>query len=373
MLFYLYHFFEDLLITVINDLRRLDYRNLNATKCLLLVSSLCIAFCWIIYSLRSFSAHCVSWIENIFNWKNLGFLGWSRFIIKSFNEIKFSLAILIAVLVGFGLVYNQYINRHNARIGDILLLPVELYDHEVNVNADLNRNDRQNVHNGTISKHVMESINRLVDKEKQNKVIPQMTSDIYHEIRDYLIQSTHPSTTVALDVLDQMHNFNASHVSTNMKEMDILRLIWQRIKHPVNNQVCSDLKEALLLQLADCKPNGVIMCLTGRITRVLQSLECIDAENIVDLKPLWAIKDQIADYFGRYSDKLLGKVPEKYQSAYESIKRTPDQQKLVDEYNKCLKLNLNNKFKSMYIETKILTQKQLDELSKTYFDNIENL
>src|SRR6185295_9520863 len=106
-------------------------------------------------------------------------------------------------------------------------------------------------------------------------------------IREYLMSWTHQSSAYALDVLDQIHNINASHIGTGLSEMEILRLVWQRIKHPLNHAQQNDLKESLAMQLGDCKPNGVIMCITGRITRVLQSLECIDAENIVDLKPLW--------------------------------------------------------------------------------------
>jgi len=374
MLLYLYNFFENLLITTIGDLYRIDVRNLTAFKCLILIFTFCVAGICIIYSLKSLSSHIGTWIDNLLDWKSLGILGWSRFIVKSFNELKFSLAILIAVLVGFGLVYNQYINRHNAGIADIIVIPIDIFDHEVNVNADLNMNDRQNVHNGTVSKHVIEAVKKLVEKEKQNKIKPQPYNEIYREIREHLMGWTHPSVGTALDVLDQIHNLNAHHVGTNLTEMEILRLVWQRIKHPINEQQCNDLKESLAIQLIDCKPNGgSIMCITGRITRILQTLECIDAENIVDLKPLWAIKEHIADYCGRYSDKLLDRSPQKYKDAYNALKRNPDQDKLVEKYNRCLRVNLDKKFKLMYLDTNILTNKQLNELTKTYYDNFQNL
>lgn len=370
MLFQLYYLFEYLLTKTIEDLRdnRPNYQNFNVFKILLLCVGCIIGVGGIIYSMRSFYSHCQLWLLNIFNWRNLGLLGWARFLIKSFNEIKFSIVILIAVLIGFNLSYNQYINRQNAVLLDLIHIPD---DEEVDITADLNLNDRQNVHNGTVARHVVDAIKKLIEKEKLNGIKPQPLSEIYHEIRDYLINSDHLLSNIALDVLDQIHNFNSRHVASNLTEMEILRLVWQRIKHPVNEPRKSDLEEALLTQLGDCKPHGIIMCLTGRITRIIQTLECIDAENIVDLKPLWAIKENIADYFGKYSNKLINKVPAQYKKAYEAIHRTEEEKRLVKQFNQCLRTNLYKKFKIMYIDKNILNDKQLEELSKSYFEEIE--
>jgi hypothetical protein len=237
--------------------------------------------------------------------------------------------------------------------------------------ADLKIHDNQNVHNGSVSRHLAECIRRLRDKEGPER--PH--EEVYGQIRQYLRASQHLRSDEAVDTLDVMYNLNGQHTLSQLREMDIVRLVWQRIHDPVNVAHVDDLKQSLLLQLADCKSAGGILCLTGRVTRVVQSLECIDAENIVDLKPLWAIKPQIASYCSRYTDKLLPKVSEEYRQAFltDNEKRTGKQSEMARQYARCVKRNLDRKFQMMYLDTGLLTSSQLDSLKQAYYEGIDQL
>lgn len=372
MLLQLYNYFENLFVRNLNDLQHLQFENVRGFKGAILLILSIVSSIGIWYVIQSFSSYSKLIIEFLSDRKNFGFSSLIGMITRSFGEIKFSLSLLIGILLAFNLVYNQYINRANGVLLDIIYIPL---DNHVNddINADLNMNDKQNVHNGAISKYVKEAVNKLIENEQKNFIQKQSLNQIHREIHQYLTDSLHPSAIIASDILDQIYNMNAFHTSTNLNEMEILRLVWQRIKNPVNIDVINDLKESLLVQLADCRQNGSIMCITGRITRILQTLECIDAENIVNLKPLWAIKENIAEYFSHYVNKLLNKVPQKYKIAFENIERSSQDVILVENFNRCLTKNLNNKFKLMYLDTLILNQKQLDELALEYFQNIENI
>lgn len=381
MLSQLYLFFEDQVLRLIDDLHNMNINDLNTKKRFIMVILTIVSLLAIIYSFKLFTINIFKWVELLSNWRNLNVIGWLNLSITSLHETKFTLTCFIAIFLMFRLIYNQYINRVNAPLFDILVgaggniddfddwLDIDIDLHEP---ADLKINDNQNVHNGSITKHVIESVKRLLNKEKENNVIVVSQKQIYDEIRNYLMNSKHQSTIAALDILDKMYNFNNYHSATDLKEMEILRMVWQRINHPINTSRKNDLMEGLLIQLADCKYNNETMCITGRITRILQSLECVDVENIVDLKPLWAIKENIADYCSSYSDKLLKKAPQKYIDAIdidENI-RTDDQKIMANKYKECLKNNLNIKFTSLYIDTHILTSKQLNELTKNYFEYI---
>ena len=377
MLVYLYNLLEKILLATYDELCHFDYRTIGLTNGLLilLISCFCCAVTYI--NLRSLSNKLVKLIDNIFNWKQVNFSVGISLFVESINELKFSLVAQIIIFALFGWMSVHLYHPRNGgggRFGQhdgiIDILFARNDDDDIDLDADLDMNDGQNVHNGTITKHAVESIKRLVDHEKSNSIIPQTLSDIHTEIQSYLTLSNHPSSRIAIDVLNEIYNFNHNHVASGLREMEILRLIWQRIKNPINHDKLTDLKMSLLMQLVDCKPNGTLMCLTGRVTRMLQTLECIDNEHIVDLKPLWAIKEQIGDYCSRYYDKLLKKIPPNYTNAQESFNRTPEQKILTTNFNNCLKKNLNQKFKIMYIDTKILTSEQLNELTATYYENI---
>ncbi len=371
MLIQLYYFLENLLLTTANDFGRLNYGQLNFYKWILLLGTLAVFVGVVWYGIRCFSRQIGSFIDGFIGTKSLGIFGWIQLMLQSFNELKLSMTILIFAFMLLSFVQSNYLGRRRAAFRDVFIFA---FDGDNNGrNADLNVNDRQNVHNSTVTKHLVDSINKLLKKEEDNKVTPLPITQIYHEIRQYLISSTHEQSNKALDVLDYMNNLNGLHTSSGLREMEILRLVWQRMNHPVNENNLDDLKESILLQLADCKPNTVVMCVTGRVTRIIQSLQCVDAEGLVDLKPLWAIKEEIENYFTNYADKLIERMPENYQEAFNAINRTKDQEHLVDKFNKCLIKNLEKRFKLSYLDTKILTEKQLNDLTRPHYDNISEL
>ena len=144
-------------------------------------------------------------------------------------------------------------------------------------------------------------------------------------------------------------------------------MVWQRINHPINRDHYDDLKLSLTEQLADCKPTGNIgigtgiVCVVGRISRILQTLELLDAENIVTLNPKWAVNDSISNYCTRYIGKLTKLVPNEYRVALDTLNRTPEQEIMSGRFYACIKHNLDRKFTKLYVDTGLLT---VDELSK---------
>ncbi len=381
MLLHLYNLFEKIIYHLLESFRDFDRQNLTLWKTICLLISTIWAGYGIWYSMRSITHNLLVLVGGLFNSK-VNVLGlWTVInVLMSFmSEIKFSLMLLIAVVGLYSLFVSIYINNVNGNVYNIIHAGFQdIFERDDDfddnfdddLEANLDKTDNQNVHNSTVNRHVVESLKLLQTKEKQNQVEKLGLSSIYGEIRAYLLPSLHANSSLAMDVLDQMYNFNHFHTPSGLNEMEILRLIWQRINHPINSLHQSDLKEALLVQLADCKPNDVMMCLTGRVSRILQSLETIDAENVVDLKPLWAIKDEIGTIFGRYVDKLLNRVDHVYRDAYEALDRTERQCQHVKEFQVCLKRNLDRKFKLKYLDTNILNQTQLNELSQPFYDEI---
>jgi hypothetical protein len=225
-------------------------------------------------------------------------------------------------------------------------------------------NDPQNVHDSGITRHLEKAINML-DKSNPH---PRPWSEISYEISHFLEDSGNDD---ALDVFNYLVTAEMTHGLTGKTELQILGLVWERIHAPVNRQDMEALKNSLLEQLADCQEDGQVLCGSGRITRIVQSLEELDAEHIVDLKPLWAVKGEIANYFGLYVEKIRKQAPKKYIDAVDALTRTPEQETLANRFNTCLRHNIDEKLNKTYIETNLLDRTQLDEIAKPYLMELQ--
>lgn len=219
--------------------------------------------------------------------------------------------------------------------------------------------DTQNVHDSTVTKYVIDAVKKLGE-------LKSPTTQIFADVVEYARQSTDPKGPKALDALLNILENNGFHQATKKTEMEIVGLVWQRIHEPVNQAHVDDLRQMLIQELADIQN----VCLVGRISRILQTLESLDAENIVNLKPTWAINEEITQYCATYINKLTKKVAPEYRTAIDTLDRTPEQEEMARQFYACIKDNLQKRFRISYIETNILTQEKLDKITKPLFEEL---
>jgi hypothetical protein len=225
-------------------------------------------------------------------------------------------------------------------------------------------NDPQNVHDHGINQYLCDSIKSL---QKQCPT-PISTEQTLVDIRQML--TTKAVKPDAYDVLDHIELIDGTHSKTQLHETQILALIWTRINQPINKPVVEDLKNSLVQQLEACKQNDYIVCTTGRISRIVQTLESIDVGRVVNLLPMWAIRAEIGEYCGKYVKKLLAKLPEEYNKAVNATEETSEQKVLTKRFYDCVKNNLKKKFKLIYLDKMILTQDELKRITDEYFDSL---
>ena len=231
--------------------------------------------------------------------------------------------------------------------------------------VDLEIGDRHNVHNKTVKRTAVMAIKEL---EKSDSKTYSIESAI-DSIRDHLKIG---GSENALRALKNINDIDGYYNTAKLPEREILRLVWERINHPININQIDQLKANLAEQLADCcNGNTGVHCCEGRITRILQSLQHCDQENIVNLRPMWAFKDEITDKIPRYREKLLKKLPSKYNfDEKNDIDITDNDRKLINQFNSCLIKNLNERFYRDYVETGYLNKNELNELTKVYYESL---
>lgn len=230
--------------------------------------------------------------------------------------------------------------------------------------------DRHNVHNTTLQRDALSAITRLKQSDQH-----RYTTEETFKMIDYLIEF-YPDPD--LDKLDSasyvLHMIRKLGVTYDqLPEVELVRLLWERINHADNRLFRDQLIDNLITQLADCRcGKRCVHCTEGRIMRLLQTLECSDATNMVHLCPMWAYKEEIAHKVTMYRQKLLDKAPSEYREleSKTDLDLDVEDRRLLRQFNRCLIKNLKCRFERDYVSKGVMTKEELDEITKTYYENL---
>lgn len=206
------------------------------------------------------------------------------------------------------------------------ILPEPIFVEQINffnLRDDAIQNDEQNVHDSYLNNYASASINKL--KENIKKLIPQ--EEVINEIRKTLnARGNHKAIRVFNEIVKQN-----THIDMHgMTEVQMAQLIWSRIndvKESGDIEKYNNLLHSFTTQLEEAIEDNEVVCSMGRFNRLINSLNGID--NIVDLKPKWAVKSEMLNKAAIYRDEF-------------------DYPEDKDDYEKKLNEYLISKFKKEY-------------------------
>lgn len=245
----------------------------------------------------------------------------------------------------------------------ILRIPVE-------DRVDLAIDDKHNVHNVTIKRNARQVIHQLQNSDQHQYTIASTLATI-NELIELSPDPNLDKLDAAVQALRRLEQINAFYHSANIAELEILRLVWERINHPINAERIEQLKLNIIEQLSDCV-NGYsgVHCCEGRIMRILQTLEGCDQNDLVTLRPMWAYKEEISNKITQYRQKLLDRVSQKYVDLETKTDLNDNDRQLLDQFNQCLIKNLNKRFEIDYISKDLLTRDELEDLTEVYYESL---
>jgi hypothetical protein len=234
-------------------------------------------------------------------------------------------------------------------------------DTEVDADIILNKipkkqtiaNDQQNVHNTTLQ-NTANNIIDVIQNKNNNQFdinVQELLSKISCNKKKQQIQQVCSSLTLL------------NHSRYEQSEQAIFNMVWNHIKD--NN----DLIEIFIDNIISSIENDVIVCSTGKIMRMLSTLDIVDNKT-PDLKPDWIIKEELANIVSNTITKTLNQHSSKYTIAYNSLDPTPEQQEQTDYITNIMKNTIIQKCKKDYVDTNILSQDLLDIYLQDYIDNI---
>jgi len=249
--------------------------------------------------------------------------------------------------------YNSVLPRTIRRRQHITRIDI-VVPQQAFIEDDINDIDDENVHDSGVQSSVAEAIMKLKTKTQLNISL----SNSLEGIRNYIFSSSASNQTkeYAICVLRKMETENIRIERLNLREKEILQLIWNRIHDPVNASVSETLKESLMLQLADAMRDHVNeQCPTGRVNRAVQSLELIDREHLVILKTNRLLKEELTLLFGPLRTEILEKCTPDERTAYEN-----GESLITEKIRSLIKKELHER----YIVPNLLTVVELQEITE---------
>jgi len=221
-------------------------------------------------------------------------------------------------------------------------------------------NDPQNTHNSQVLSTVINSINNLKKNTKMEKSLPTSLK----EVRIFLNNlPKNDKRDDALKSLNRIERNISRFTFSDMKEVDVLNLVWNRIHSDVHADNLETVKESLFTQLADMQEHGVIVCATGRFTRLVDTLNVIDNE--VTIKPSYVINQEMMNKSSKIRENMLNTYSENERKELE--KGTSYKQ---EQFDQNLKEKIVENLKKDYVKTKILTQEKFDHQISKWIDDI---
>jgi hypothetical protein len=258
---------------------------------------------------------------------------------------------------------NGYENGHERGVGinvdNNFLIDLEdiIFDRRMFEISDkgIDYDDPQNVHNSTVLGTVKNSLENLKKDIENDKLDVNEIKDLINNMED-----SHKKRD-ALKSLDHINSNNIMVTSVGMKEMDALGIVWNKIKNEYNDN--QDVKDALIDRLADMQEYGETVCPTGRITRIVDTLNTID-EN-VNILPTYAINSEMMSKAANIRTKLLETYNESDKKLLEEG-TSPNQ----SSYDSTLKNEIMNSLTKDYVDTKILSKTKFDNEISKWIDEI---
>lgn len=259
---------------------------------------------------------------------------------------------------------NNYDNHitvtYNNRFDNPIFRDVQLTNRNKQRISSNVRSDSQNVHDSALIRTVRGSIENL----KGTTDITMDDSEVLRDIRMHILKKPKcDKRNNAIRALDAMEQTHKPLVAFQMKETDLLNLVWNRINnnHDENSE---NLKDNLYEQLANSVEHDKVVCTTGRFTRVLDSLNVVDKDVVI--KPRSLINRELMDKSAMIRKEMYNERSDSDKNMIDSIQENDVQMKFTED----LKRNIRRQFQQDYVDTKLLTQDELDSEINKWIDYI---
>ena len=212
-------------------------------------------------------------------------------------------------------------------------------------------NDSQNVHDHVLQSTAKEIIQALDTNAPSDPGggFEDGVSKFDRDVREFKKQTGTKDDDV-LETLDSLGT--AIHSRYDKSEQDVFSMIWNRVKEN------SDMTRILEDNLASAIEDGLVVCSTGKIMRMLSTLDVLD-EQTPDLKPTWAIRNELAQLVSTEIKNTLQSLDKRHNEAYHAIEPSEEQERMALQISEKIKANIIERSVEAYVKPKIVSESVL--------------
>lgn len=259
--------------------------------------------------------------------------------------------------------------NHNRRFQRQHVRAIRRRDHRLENRTALDNpavvhNDSQNVHDNILNKTILNSINEL----KRDTSLRISAQDAVRQLRQIAAQSGSNSKKRE-NAQRTLNSLSTTPVGqSQMSQLDLLRLVWNRIqgyKNPEKKRVAT---ENLIDELAESSEHGITVCATGVFNRIIDSLNKVDSK--VEIRPKWSLNREMMESASRMRQQMTEDADTATQAALSEMNPTEQQAQMIEDFDTNLKANLRQKFRNDYVQSGLLTEDALEKEISNWIDHI---
>ena len=168
------------------------------------------------------------------------------------------------------------------------------------------QSDSQNVHDSAIYEELRDQISRVME---ENSKIKDIQLHNYEEVVNWLkvrYKDSDKKENVE-KVINTINNDYPISTIPELTEKKLITAVWQRTFDAENKNNSEQMREAIGDAVLDCVEGNVVVCMTGRSSKIWQSLAKLDKNpNIGILKTKQALRNEIYDKAAKVVDDFIG-------------------------------------------------------------------
>jgi hypothetical protein len=157
---------------------------------------------------------------------------------------------------------------------------------------------------------------------------------------------------------------NLTHSKYDKSERQIFSLVWNKIKHDTS------LVDVFVENIASSVEEGVIVCSTGKIMRMISTLDLIDDELIPTLKPEWAVKGEIGQKIPLLIEESLSSMGKDYAVAYNTYEPSGEQKQKSQAVSDMVKKKLIESCRRDYVDSGVLTEEIMSIYLEDFLEHV---
>ena len=209
-------------------------------------------------------------------------------------------------------------------------------------------NDSQNTHDSQVISTVRHSLDNIIKSTNVDRTLQQSMQEIEGIINKLPKNDKTSNAKKALQYINQSDEILSKIEKTNK---DVLNIIWNRIHNDINKNNKDNLIDSLINNLSEMIVHNNIVCQTGIMDRIVDTLNIIDPE--VSIKPSYAINAEMMEKSAFIRRKKLKELP---TSQSEMLERGTHPNQM--EFDKKLKNDIVITLTNDYVNTGILTKEK---------------